>query len=72
MSQVQGFREVIKEGGLESVPVYKGVVHCIGTVYRQEGLFGFYKGAVPSLLKVILVVMINFTWVICFGRFKMQ
>ena len=50
--QVQGFREIIKEGGLESVPVYKGVVHCITTVYQQEGLVGFYKGAVPSLLKV--------------------
>ena len=53
--QVQGFREVIRSGGLESVPVYNGVVHCITTVYKQEGILGFYKGAVPSLLKVSFV-----------------
>ena len=49
---MQGFRKVIQEGGLESVPLYKGLAHCVRTVYKHEGILGFYKGALPSLLKV--------------------
>jgi len=52
--QVQGFRKVIQEGGLESVPLYKGMAHCVRTVYKHEGILGFYKGALPSLLKAFV------------------
>eukprot|EP00116_Pleurobrachia_bachei_P006811 sb/3467073/ len=50
--QVQGFREVVSQGGLYNIPEYRGVVHCVNKMYRDEGVRGFYKGGVPSLLKV--------------------
>jgi solute carrier family 25 (mitochondrial phosphate transporter), member 23/24/25/41 len=31
---------------------YKSIPHAIGTILRQEGIRGMYKGLVPNLLKV--------------------
>ncbi|XP_075678667.1 tricarboxylate transport protein, mitochondrial-like [Dermatophagoides pteronyssinus] len=40
---------------------YRGVIHCMTKIYRNEGLLGFYKGLVPRLVKVSLEVAIAFT-----------
>ena len=31
---------------------YKGVVACVSKIYRNEGVLGFFKGAVPNALRV--------------------
>ena len=51
-TQVQGFRNAASL----QVPHYSGLVHCISSVYKEEGVLGFYRGALPSLLKVWLCV----------------
>lgn len=48
--QVQGFGEARRQLG--STPHYSGFVHCMGTVWRQEGLFtGLFKGWTPAAVK---------------------
>jgi len=48
--QVQGFGEARRQLG--STPNYSGFVHCMGTVWRQEGLFtGLFKGWTPAAVK---------------------
>ncbi|TVU33139.1 hypothetical protein EJB05_24925, partial [Eragrostis curvula] len=32
-----------------SEQVYKGILHCVKTIYRQHGLKGLYRGMAPSL-----------------------
>ncbi len=51
-SQVQGFEKARSSFG--SVSRYRGFFHCLGTVYKEEGALAFYKGAVPTVLKVKL------------------
>ena len=48
--QVQGFERARAQFG--EVGRYRGFFHCLLTVYRHEGLMAFYKGTVPTVLKV--------------------
>jgi len=46
--------------GLESHK-YRGVIHCVTSIIRDEGLLAFYKGTTPRLARVCLDVAIVFT-----------
>ena len=39
---------------------YRNSFHAVLTIYRTEGLGGFYKGIIPNLLKVAPLVAITF------------
>jgi len=40
---------------------YRGVVHCVSSIIKNEGLLAFYKGTTPRLARVCLDVAIVFT-----------
>jgi hypothetical protein len=42
------------------VPQYSGIVDCVRTVFRTEGITGFYKGLIPCYLKVVPSMAISF------------
>ena len=46
--QVQGITKILSS----DIPSYYGLRHCVRKVYRTEGFRAFYKGGVPSLVKV--------------------
>ena len=33
-------------------PKYKGMVHCIQTIYKEEGIASLYKGLLPRVARV--------------------
>uniref|UniRef100_A0A8C4NFK6 Solute carrier family 25 member 32a n=1 Tax=Eptatretus burgeri TaxID=7764 RepID=A0A8C4NFK6_EPTBU len=35
--------------GLSSRPKYRGLVHCMGSIWRQQGLRGLYQGVAPNV-----------------------
>ncbi|KAG8441725.1 hypothetical protein GDO86_010781 [Hymenochirus boettgeri] len=35
--------------GLELRPKYRGIIHCLATVWRSEGLRGLYQGVTPNM-----------------------
>lgn len=35
--------------GLEVRPKYKGILHCLTTIWKAEGLRGLYQGATPNV-----------------------
>uniref|UniRef100_UPI00358FB275 solute carrier family 25 member 32 isoform X2 n=1 Tax=Myxine glutinosa TaxID=7769 RepID=UPI00358FB275 len=35
--------------GLSSRPMYRGFVHCLGSIWRQQGLRGLYQGVTPNV-----------------------
>eukprot|EP00050_Salpingoeca_kvevrii_P015516 m.47574 g.47574 ORF g.47574 m.47574 type:complete len:386 (+) comp6363_c0_seq2:92-1249(+) len=39
---------------------YKGVVHAIQTIVREEGIVGLYKGYIPNFVKVVPTIAIMF------------
>jgi len=39
---------------------YKGMIDCLIKTYKYEGFFGYYKGMVPNLLKVVPAVSIYY------------
>lgn len=47
--QVQGFEEARKSFG--AIQRYKGFLNCIYIIFKEEKIFGFYKGLWPSILK---------------------
>ncbi|XP_060559610.1 mitochondrial thiamine pyrophosphate carrier-like [Ruditapes philippinarum] len=51
--QIQGFEEARHRFG--KVSKYSGLVHCIKTLVKEEGILGLYKGLSPSLLKAMFV-----------------
>jgi len=51
--QLSGFE------GLD-IPKYKGLLDCLQTIYRTEGMNGFFRGLVPCYLKVIPSMAIAF------------
>lgn len=57
--EVQGFEQARESFG--RVGKYRGPVHCLRSIYRQEGVLAFYKGASPALLKAALGVSLSFT-----------
>jgi solute carrier family 25 protein 16 len=40
---------------------YSGILHCIQTIYKKEGLTGLYRGSVPTLVGIIPYAAINFS-----------
>ncbi|XP_014673795.1 PREDICTED: mitochondrial thiamine pyrophosphate carrier-like [Priapulus caudatus] len=42
------------------VRTYHGTIHCICSVFKHEGVAGFYKGTVPSLIKASSVTCLSF------------
>ena len=47
--EVRGFVEARRPFG--EVLHYNGVIDCFMKIYKHEGVLGFYKGALPTLLK---------------------
>ncbi|KNC76421.1 hypothetical protein SARC_11076, partial [Sphaeroforma arctica JP610] len=56
--QVQGFESARKNFG--KIVKYKNMTHCMGVIYANEGLVGFYKGGVPATLKALIASSV--TW----------
>eukprot|EP00038_Savillea_parva_P007097 m.167806 g.167806 ORF g.167806 m.167806 type:complete len:325 (+) comp12880_c0_seq1:2257-3231(+) len=42
------------QGTDPTLPHYRGVVHCARTVWKNEGVFAFFRGAGPATLKAAL------------------
>ena len=49
--QVEGFEEARKPFG--RLGRYGGLINATKKIYIEEGFWGFYKGTLPSILKVI-------------------
>ncbi|XP_054714694.1 mitochondrial thiamine pyrophosphate carrier-like [Uloborus diversus] len=47
--QIQGFEEARKSFG--AVRHYRSLVHCVRSIFLEEGVFGLYKGVWPSIIK---------------------
>lgn len=43
-------------GGVGSQRLYIGVKDCIQKMIKNEGVFGFYKGFVVNLIKIVPAV----------------
>eukprot|EP00123_Amoebidium_parasiticum_P021451 comp6743_c0_seq1/m.2520 comp6743_c0_seq1/g.2520 ORF comp6743_c0_seq1/g.2520 comp6743_c0_seq1/m.2520 type:complete len:318 (-) comp6743_c0_seq1:450-1403(-) len=56
--QVVGFESARQQFG--RTEHYQGTVHCVRTVWVQEGLQGFYKGGVPATLKALVASAVTF------------
>ena len=48
------------KGSMSSKFPYRNTPHAIATIYKSEGLHGFYKGMLPNLLKVAPSMAIAF------------
>ncbi|KAH8327236.1 hypothetical protein KR074_007672 [Drosophila pseudoananassae] len=64
--QLKGFKGDRKSFGRN--PDCPTVMECIGTTYKEEGIGGFYKGMVPTLLKAGFTSAIYFTIYDLFNR----
>ncbi|XP_033745376.1 mitochondrial thiamine pyrophosphate carrier-like [Pecten maximus] len=56
--EIRGVEHIRKEFG--STRAYRGFIHCIVCVFREEGIRGMYKGLSPSLLKAGFMAASNF------------
>jgi len=41
-------------------PKYSGMIDCIFKIWRNEGVFGFFKGVVPNVIKVVPSAAVTF------------
>ena len=57
--QVQGFDETARSS-FGRVQHYSSAANCITLIARHEGAAGFFKGALPSLLKAMPNSALNF------------
>jgi Mitochondrial carrier protein len=48
--------------GASSTRPYTGIVDCMATIYRAEGIHAFYNGFVPSVLKAALAAGFSFAF----------
>jgi solute carrier family 25 protein 46 len=60
---VQGTRTIIDDldNGYDVVPLstnYVGLIDCIRTVWREEGILGFYRGFGAILLQCVLYFLV--------------
>jgi solute carrier family 25 thiamine pyrophosphate transporter 19 len=49
--QAQTFSAIVRQQEGEFQRQYKGMIDCITQIGRTEGLVGFYRGMVPSVMK---------------------
>ena len=56
--QIQGFQ--LGRSKFGRTDTYNGLVHCMKIVSQKEGIFAFYKGLSPSLLKAAVSVSFHF------------
>ena len=56
--QVQGFEEARREFG--RFAVYDNLTNCFNTMFKEEGLIGFYKGLSPNLVKGAVATGLHF------------
>ncbi|XP_060062866.1 mitochondrial thiamine pyrophosphate carrier-like [Ylistrum balloti] len=56
--EIRGVEHIRKEFG--STRAYRGFIHCVVCVLREEGLRGMYKGLSPSLIKAAFMAASNF------------
>lgn len=56
--QVQGFEVARKQFGC--VGDYNGLLDTVRKILQQEGLFGFYKGMFPGILKTSITTSVSF------------
>lgn len=54
--QVQGFSSDISFGDKH----YRGVTDAFKTIYKEEGVIGFYRGLVPNFIKVVPAISVSF------------
>lgn len=40
---------------------YKGFGDCFASIYRNEGIIGYYKGVGPRLVRVVMDVALTFS-----------
>ena len=39
---------LVSDGRVKNRPEYRGLTNAIGTIIKQEGIKGFYRGVVPN------------------------
>lgn len=44
------FLSFVVSDGLELRPKYNGILHCMTTVWKHEGLRGLYQGVTPNMV----------------------
>eukprot|EP00053_Salpingoeca_punica_P012131 m.108430 g.108430 ORF g.108430 m.108430 type:complete len:491 (-) comp15866_c0_seq7:112-1584(-) len=54
-------RTRLQASNMPGMPQYDGAWHCVTETYRTQGLRGFYRGLIPTLLKVLPAAAIG--WV---------
>lgn len=60
--------------GLDLRPKYNGILHCMKSVWKQEGLRGLYQGVTPNIwgagaswgLYFLLYVSCEAVWIIIY------
>jgi len=61
--QVQGFAEARKHFG--ETREHRGMLECCRTIWHAEGLRGFYKGLLPSVVKAApttAIIFVVYDW----------
>ena len=53
-------RRMQMKGAMSQTFPYRNTAHALVTIYKNEGIVGFYKGMLPNLLKVAPSVAIAF------------
>ncbi|KAH6920148.1 hypothetical protein HPB50_028863 [Hyalomma asiaticum] len=43
-------RLAVNDGGVSSRPHYRGFLNAVATIFRQEGIVGFYRGVTPNCI----------------------
>ena len=41
--------------------LYSGIWNCLRVTYQQEGVYGLYRGLIPTILGIAPYVALNFT-----------
>ena len=48
---------------------YRGYMHCFYKIYKTEGILGFYKGIVPSFVRLVPHTILCLTFWDSFNRY---
>lgn len=54
--QIQGFSTEINANSVE----YNGMIDAFRKIWKYEGIFGFYRGILPNVLKVAPAMGVSF------------